>query len=80
MAFSTSSNSRARIRSCSPSRHRHTNVKGHTGTRDQLCLQVWMASEALSERLWFLMSSMFRSPYPAKACRERLNDDRAPRG
>ena len=29
-AFSTSSNSRARNGSYSPSRHRHTNVKGHT--------------------------------------------------
>ena len=38
--------SRAKIRSCSSSRDRYTNVKGHTGTRDQLCLcggkAVWV--------------------------------------
>ena len=47
-----SSNSRVRVRSCSPSRYRHTILTRHTGTRDQLCLQVGMLPVALSGCLW----------------------------
>ena len=66
MAFSKSSNPRARIRSCNPSGDKHTNVKGvqepvtsPVCERDAVCSSVWVSVVVLD----------VSAAYPAQACR-----------